>query len=125
MKYLSHFLIVIMPLMWSCDTEELEISQECVQNAVVEDFTGFDGCGYLFKLSSGEYLEPVHPVIRCGTPPIPDEVKDDPLWGFEFKHGMRVRIGFEYANDYGSICMKGRTVIITCIESMEGKEPAE
>jgi hypothetical protein len=124
MKYLVHLLsLVLVSLLWSCDTERIEPLQECVNNAVVEDFTGLDGCGYLFKLSNGEYLEPVRPVLYCGTPPIPDEVTNDPLWGFQFEHGKKVRIGFEYTNEYGSICMKGRTVVITCIETLENEVP--
>lgn len=106
---LRFLFLILVPVLWSCDTEELELPSECVNQAVVEDFTGLDGCGYLFKLSNGEYLQAVGP--------LPEEHQD-----FQFQHGKKVRIGFEYTNDYGSICMKGKTVIITCIESLEDED---
>lgn len=109
---------VIMSGFWSCETEAVEIADDCVYNAVVEDFTGLDGCGYLFKLDNGDYLEPVW-TWRCGTPPVSEDAEENPLMGFQFEHGKRVRIGFNETNDFGSICMKGKMVFITCVEELD------
>lgn len=40
----------------------------------------------------------------------------DPLWGFSYVDGQRVRLGFEAAEQGGSICMVGEQVLITCVE---------
>ena len=101
----------------SCEKEAL-LSEDCSYYATVEDHTDLDGCGYLFKLDNGEYLVPVWRWGFCGTPPLPKEVTEDPLWNYNYTNGERVRIGFTYANG-SSICMKGNTAYITCIESLE------
>lgn len=119
------FLLVGSSLFWACDTEEILLSEECLHSAVGEDHSGLDGCGYLLKLSNGEYLQPVWRWGWCGTPPLPEGYHEDPLKDFQFEDGKKVRIGFEYTNDYGSICMKGKMAIIKCIEEVPDEEPAE
>ncbi|MBK6263961.1 hypothetical protein JKA74_02840 [Marivirga sp. S37H4] len=104
---------------WACEPESAYISKDCVYVATVEDLTGLDGCGYLFKLENGDYLEPVWRWGFCGTPPLPEGATEDSLWNFNYKAGQRVRLGFEPANDVGSICMKGKPVIITCLEIID------
>jgi hypothetical protein len=125
MKKILLLVLVGAPLFWACDSEEVILSQECLHSAVVEDLSGLDGCGYLFKLSNGEYLQPVAPLGWCATPPLPEGYYEDPLRNFQFEEGKRVRIGFEYTNDYSSACMKGKMVFIKCIEEIPVEEPAE
>lgn len=110
--------------LWSCNDEQVEPEPSCALNAVVEDHSGLDGCGFLFKLDNGEYLEPIWRWGFCGTPPLPEAAAEDPLWNFDFEDGQQVRIGFEVANQYGTSCMKGMPVIITCLEHLE-RSPAE
>lgn len=74
-------------------------------------------------LQDGTYLEPVH-YIRCGTPPIPREELEDPLYNFEFVDGKRVLIDYEVPNATASICMVGPIVRITCLSEIEAQEPA-
>lgn len=118
-----YILMLFLFLLSGCEDEKISISEECTYNAVVEDFSGLDGCGYLFKLDNGEYLQPYWRWGFCGTPPFPEGATEDPLWDFEYKAGKRVRIGFQYA-DHANICMKGRVAIITCLETID-EPPAD
>ncbi len=99
----------------ACEPEAINPAN-CDNTATVEDFTGLDGCGFLFKLDNGDYLEPVRNIFFCGTPLLTEGYNEDPLSGFELKAGQRVRLGYEDLEDYGSICMNGKAVRITCLE---------
>lgn len=100
----------------ACKQEDSKISQDCTYTATVVDLSGTDGCGFVFQLYNGDYLEPVWRWGWCGTPPLPKEATEDPLWDFRFVEGQRVRLGFEPAQEMGSICMVGKQVYITCLE---------
>ncbi|PTB97025.1 hypothetical protein C9994_04665 [Marivirga lumbricoides] len=121
MKPLKSFVVAIMLITGfvACESESAHISKDCIYTATVEDLSGLDGCGFLFKLDNGDYLEPVWRWGFCGTPPLPEGATEDPLWDFNYVDGQRVRLGFEPANDVGSICMKGKPVIITCLEVID------
>ena len=67
------------------------------------------------KLADGTRLEP-QLIGYCGTPPLPIEVTQNPLYNFQFVDGKQVRIGFEELPDAASVCMVGKAVKITCIE---------
>jgi hypothetical protein len=86
--------------------------------ATVKDLTGLDGCGFVFELSDGSKLEPIRQVIRCGTPPLPKEVTEDPLYNFQFVDGKKVRIAYEEITEAASICMVGKVVKITCLKEI-------
>lgn len=125
MKNFTFPLLFITAFISSCEWEKIEPIQSCLYSAVVEDHSDLDGCGYLFKLENGEYLEPVWRWGWCATPPLPEGYESDPLKDFRYEHGKKVKIGFEYTNDYGSsTCMKGKMVIITCIEDLGEGSPA-
>lgn len=98
-----------------CDEDK----SRCSIHATVKDLTELDGCGFVFELQDGSRLEPVIPFIECGTPPLPKEITDDPLYGFEFVNGKRVKISYEETGS-PSICMVGPVVKITCIEKIAG-----
>ncbi len=118
MKTQYLLIALIFPLLsFSCEDEDSVIDDQCGTHAVVEDWTGLDGCGYLLKLDDGAYLEPII-VGYCGTPPISEEQKNDPLSSFVFEDGMEVLIDYEVNSEFGSICMKGTMAKITCIQEV-------
>jgi hypothetical protein len=88
-------------------------SEPCDELATVRDLTGLDGCGFVFVLEDGTRLEPVR-LMYCGTPPLPKEVTEDPLYNFEFRDGKKVFISYEITEG-GSYCMVGPVVKITCL----------
>lgn len=119
--YSLKLLLLLVIVLCSCEAEKLEPQQEsvasCAYTGTIEDHTGLDGCGYLIRLDNGNYLEPVRRFF-CGTPPLPEDAANDPLMNFEFEHGKRVTLNYEVTEEFGSICMKGELVIVTCIEEV-------
>jgi hypothetical protein len=106
---------VLLLLVSSCDEEIHKTDCNAPVQATVRDLTGLDGCGFVFELQDGTRLEPMR-LMYCGTPPLPKEITEDPLYNFEFEDGKKVKIGYEECDDCGSICMAGTIVKITCIE---------
>ena len=109
-------------IFWSC--EEDKISAVSCDNGVlatVRDLSGLDGCRFVFELTDGSRLEPMR-LMYCGTPPLPKEVTEDPLYDFQFVDGKQVRIGYEEIQDAASICMVGKMVRITCLEEINSVE---
>lgn len=97
----------------SCKENEIPL---CSTLAVVRDYSELDGCGYVFELEDGTILEPrLFPVLFCGTPPVPKEITNHPLYDFEWVDGKQVYIDFEPVNDVASVCMTGQVVEITCL----------
>jgi hypothetical protein len=115
MKSISTALILIV-IITSCAYNDVD--PNCTTRATVRDLTGFDGCGYVFEFEDGTRLEPLR-MFYCGTHPLPKEITEDPLYGFEFVHGKKVRISYELAKDGVSICMVGPVVKITCLTEEE------
>src|SRR5688572_22505338 len=101
----------------SCDEDNID-REACSTKATVRNLMGFDGCGYVFELENGMRLEPVwRNVGFCGTPPLPKEVTEDPLYNFEFVDGKKVLISYHLSTS-PSICMVGPTVKITCLKEV-------
>ncbi len=96
------------PIVITCDNAVL---------ATVKDLTGLDGCGFVFVLADGTKLEP-QMLFYCGTPPLPKEVTENPLYDFQWVDGKQVRIAYEEIPDAASICMAGKIVKITCLEEV-------
>jgi hypothetical protein len=118
-KLLSVFTLAGLLYLTACDNNPASNNCNPGTLATVKDLTGLGGCGYVFELEDGTYLEPVRsPLGFCGTPPIPKEITEDPLYNFELIPGMKVRIGYEEATDMASICMAGKMVRIKCIEAV-------
>lgn len=105
----------------SCDDEPMSVSCDHATFATVKDLTGLDGCGFVFELADGTKLEP-QMLGYCGTPPLPKEVTENPLYNFQWVDGKQVRIGFEEVPDAMSICMVGKIVKIICIEEINSTE---
>jgi hypothetical protein len=99
-----------------CDEND---NAQCSIVATVRDLTGFDGCGIVLEFEDGSRMEPVLPILFCGTPPLSKEITEDPLYGFEFVDGKQVKISYKETGGF-SICMVGPVVKITCIEEVIG-----
>ena len=121
-RYFPFFILLSLLLFSACD-EETTSPKTCNPGtlATVKDLTGLDGCGFVFELTDGTRLEPMR-LMYCGTPPLPKEVTEDPLYDFQFVDGKQVRISYDEIEDAASICMVGKIVRITCIEEVESVE---
>jgi hypothetical protein len=115
---ISIFFALISLLYISCeDDEPVAITCENAALATVKDLTGLDGCGFVFELADGSRLEP-QMLWFCGTPPLPKEITENPLYNFQWVDGKKVRIAYEEIPDAASICMVGKIVKITCLEEI-------
>jgi hypothetical protein len=113
------FLSIIVFSLAACSKEEVKKSNAaCSTLATVRDLRGLDGCGFVFELADGKRLEP-QILYYCGTPPLPKEVTENPLFNFEFADGKQVKIGYEILKNEASICMVGDVVKITCLEEIQ------
>lgn len=95
-------------------TEENEVEPTCSVRATVRDMRGLDGCGWVFELNDGTRLIP-QMIMFCGTPPLPKEMTEDPLYQFEYADGKQVLINYEIIPDLATVCMSGEFAKITCI----------
>jgi hypothetical protein len=120
-KLLSIWILVVMVFFIACEDETTTNTCNPGTLATVKDLTGLDGCGFVFELADGTRLEP-QMWGYCGTPPLPKEVTENPLYNFQFVDGKKVRIGYEEVKDAASICMVGKIVKITCIEEINSIE---
>lgn len=106
----------------SDDVLSPENTNTCSTPATVRDLSGLDGCGFVFELNDGTRLEPVI-IGYCGTPPLPKEITENPLYRFEFVEGKQVLISYTLT-DGASICMVGPRVTITCISEVGTATPS-
>ncbi len=111
------FLFLMATSLTACNDELDLVTCDNAVPATVRDLTGLDGCGFVFELEDGTRLEPQR-LFYCGTPPLPKEVTEDPLFKFEWVDGKQVRIGYEEIQDAFSVCMVGPIVKITCLEEL-------
>lgn len=117
MKYPVYILFLL--CMASCSKETIQ-TNDCNTEATIRDLTGLDGCGIVFELKDGTRLEPLR-LLVCGTPPLPEEVTQDPLFNYNLDDGKKVKISY-YQTKAPSICMAGPTVKITCIKDYASSE---
>ncbi len=116
MKASTQILFVICASIFACHEEP--ITKNCGTPAIVRDLTGLDGCGFVFELADGSRLEP-QMFGYCGTPPLPKEVTENPLYNFQSTDGKQVKIGYEEVTNAVSICLVGKIVKITCLEEID------
>jgi len=115
---IAPFLFMLSLLFTNCkDEQPIVITCDNTVLATVKDLTGLDGCGFVFELADGSKLEP-QMLFYCGTPPLPKEVTENPLYDFQWVAGKQVRIAYEEIPDAASICMAGKIVKITCLEEV-------
>jgi hypothetical protein len=119
MKTSVQFIIMLCTLLLACKDEP--ITKNCGTPATVRDMTGLDGCWYVFELGDGTRLMPVWDIGYCGTPPLPKEVTEDPLYNFQFTDGKKVIIGYEGRPNHVTDCMDGKPVKITCLETVDAE----
>jgi hypothetical protein len=100
-------------LLFSCN------EKDCEKMATVVELS--DGCGYGFELANGKQLQPVWDMLYCGTPPLPPEVTEDPLYNFHFVAGKKVLIGYESRRDHDA-CGNSQPVNITCLQEVDSFE---
>lgn len=67
--------------------------------ATFRDLTGLDGCGYVLELKDGSILEVVNLDQLSVTP----------------EEGLKVRVKYNNAPNFASICMAGTLVTVDCI----------
>lgn len=116
--YISALFVALSLLFFNCeDDQPVVITCDNAVLATVKDLTGLDGCGFVFELANGSRLEP-QMLFFCGTPPLPKEVTENPLYNFQWVDGKQVRIAYEEIPDAVSICMVGKIVKITCLEEV-------
>ena len=72
-------------------------------NAILRDYTGLDGCGWVIEADEGVVLEP----LNLG------EFISDP------HADMRLAIEYQEEGGYASICMVGPIVTLLACESMD------
>ncbi|MEJ1242304.1 hypothetical protein WBG78_29415 [Chryseolinea sp. T2] len=113
-------LLMLVVVLFGCNDDS--VTKDCGTPATARDLTSVDGCGYAFELSDGTLLIPVFDVLYCGTPPLPKEVTEDPLYNFQFTEGRQVVIGYELRPDVATGCMGGKAARITCLEATEPTE---
>ena len=120
---MKKFALLLLTILMFSQCSEEEIQKACSTRATVRDLTGLDGCGFVFELEDGTRLEPVV-TYMCGTPPLPKEVTEDPLFNFHFAEGKKVLISFKLAES-GSYCMAGLPAKITCLSEISGENTQE
>lgn len=113
----STALVFLLAIFSACNEEH--ITKNCGTPATVRDLTGLDGCGYVFELSDGTRLIPTWDILYCGTPPLPKEVTEDPLYNFQYADGKSVIIGYELRPKVVTACMGGTPARITCVEESD------
>jgi hypothetical protein len=113
---MRHFLLAAtLAMLMGCNNDDVQPESQCSTPAIVRDLTGLDGCGFVFELNDGTYLEPVL-IFYCGTPPVCEEQVKDPLTSFKFVDGKKVYIDYEEMMlGMVSTCMAGKQVRITCV----------
>ena len=123
MKIFFSILMASMVLI-SCE-ENADYSVPCDESveATVRDLSGLDGCWFVFELNDGTRLQPYF-LPTCGTPPLPKEVTEDPLYQFDWQDGKRVKIGYRETKGFNT-CMSGQLVKITCIETLDQESPQD
>ena len=87
-------------LLLSCMEKEAPILTPNFENAVIKNFGGLDGCGWIIILEDGSRLEPLN---LDDFSIIPTE-------------GLEIEIEYSIKTDIASICMVGAAAEISAIQ---------
>jgi hypothetical protein len=118
MKSIYSIILLLSFILVSCADEEVIHDNEAIQcstPAIIRNYIGIDGCGYVLELNDGSILEPVQLVV-CGPPPESIMTLEDPLSEYRIE-GLKVLVDYQDFSS-GSICMVGKTVKVTCITAV-------
>ena len=94
---------LILPLLFVITCEDKDEILACDIKAILRDYAGLDGCGFVLVLENGGVLEM-------------GDFDEEP--DFKFNDGMKVSISYEEMRDMASICMVGPIVRIICMETI-------
>jgi hypothetical protein len=117
MNKLSVILLLIL-IIAGCEKDRTPLP-ECSTQATIKNLTGLDGCGYVFELNDGTIIEPYRVPLFCGTPPLPKEITQDPLYQLSWIEGKKVMISFDVIDTLLSTCMAGKIAKVTCLRDLE------
>ncbi len=96
-------ILTILIISFSCDEKGADLQQPEI-DAILQNLTGFDGCGWVIQIKNKSeevnYLEPIN-------------IEE---FDIELKDGLSVSVLFEEVNDMASICMVGPIIRITKLE---------
>ena len=116
-RYIQLMFLLSVICLSACNEEEMATNGECDITGTVRDFTGVDGCGFVFEDDEGNIYEPMSK-FWCPTGVPAEELQADPLYNFQYVDGKRISFSYETVQ-VGSICMVGQTVVITCLEEIK------
>ena len=120
-------LIILLSMGFSCENEEV-LYAPCDYTATVIDTGDLEGggpCGFVLQANdSTRYLPVWRWGLYCGTPPLPKEITEDPLYNFKFYHGQKVTFSYD-PFDGGTICMTGIPIVLTCLKELENSGRAD
>lgn len=103
-----YFIMLMMFGLLACQEDKKEnkvpvfLNYPCNETGNIRDYTGLDGCGFVIELTNGQVLEPLF--------------VDDST--FVFENGKPITLSYQEETGYGSICMVGKIVRITCIAEL-------
>lgn len=83
----------------SCESEKEE-NQVDLQEGILKNFTGLDGCGWIIQLSDSTKLEPIN-------------LKD---FSIVLEENKKVYVHYHVRTELGSYCMMGKIIEIESIE---------
>ena len=101
MKTLIYILTLLLFMNFpGCEKDDPNISGEI--EGIVKDYTGLDGCGFIFELENGEKLEAAEIVDK----------------DFTLYDNQRVALTYTELTGFGSICMVGKIARIETIREI-------
>lgn len=97
----SFLLLILASIVYSCKTNQpIDQDLQGMTVVTVTDFSNLDGCTFLLKTTTNEYLEPMN---------LDDSLKSD---------GIKIAISFKPSKS-ASICMKGKPIDIISVKAIK------
>ncbi len=100
-------LLALAGLALGCDKAE-RAQCGCSHTGILQDWTGFDGCGWMLLADDGTVYE----------------VREWPAEGFAPRQNLRVRYSLREVEPMASICMVGPPAVFDCLEGLGVAEDA-
>src|SRR5690349_14760903 len=96
-----------------CGDDDIAPGNACSTPATVRIFDEIEGCGIMFQLEDGSFLQPLI-IGQCGNN-LPDDYQAPPIFNFELNEGMHVTIDYKVLPTFAPVCMNGTLVDVTCM----------